>query len=247
MELSGKTIVITGAARGLGRELALLLAGEGCRLRLVDKDAGGLEAISAQLPGGTQNFTCDLGEPQARMDLIQALSTQTHIDILVNCAGVGSHSTLGQMDRQEIERVLQVNSLAPLELISALSPLELIVNIGSVAAEMALPSMGLYAASKSALHVFSRAIDLEGARCLLAILGPMRGTEFVQSIRHPHVDQPQWYRDLDLDAKVAARKIVSAMRAGKRQIVLPGWYRAVIILAAIFRPVIKALGGKART
>jgi short-subunit dehydrogenase len=169
--------------------------------------------------------------------LIEELRTQ-EIDILINCAGIGSHSQLSQLTVDEIERVMQVNTLAPLELIAGLSPLELVVNIGSVAGEMNLPSMSLYAASKAAVHAFTRAIQLEGAQTLLVILGPLRGTDFAQSIAHPRTGQPNWYRQLDLPAEMAARLIVRAVRRGKSQLVAPWWYRIIFLLARIFSPLI---------
>ena len=160
------------------------------------------------------------------------------VDILVNCAGIGSHSQLSQLTVDEIGRVMQVNTLAPLELIAGLSPLELVVNIGSVAGEMNLPSMSLYAASKTSIHAFTRSIKLEGMQTLLVILGPLRGTDFAQSIAHPRTGQPNWYRQLDLPVETAARLIVRAMKRGQSQLVAPWWYRIVFFLARWIMPLI---------
>jgi short-subunit dehydrogenase len=247
LRLRHKTILITGAARGLGRELALLLDGEGCSLLLIDRDAASLSLLARELTREHQVIICDLSDLRERKSLIEKVNA----DILINCAGIGSHSQLNQLSADEIERVMQVNTLAPLELIAGLSPLELIaglspleliVNIGSVAGEMNLPSMSLYAASKSALHVFTRSIQLEVARTLLVILGPLRGTDFAQSIAYPRTGQPQWYRGLDLDAKYAAREIIRAMKRGQSEIVLPRWYPVVFVLARWLAPLIKFFG-----
>jgi len=231
MEFENKTILITGAAHGLGRELALLLDKSGCSLLLIDQDARGLFHLARELANEPHIVSCDLSDLGERKKLIQSMEK---IDILINCAGIGSHSRLSQLTLDEIERVIQVNTLAPMELISGLSPLELVVNIGSVVGEMNLPAISLYAASKASVHAFTRSIQLEGGRILLAILGPLRGTGFAQSIRHPRTDQPKWYRDLDLDVKVAAMEIIRAMRRGKNKIVLPRWYRIVFLVANLF-------------
>jgi short-subunit dehydrogenase len=229
-DLRNKRVLITGAAHGLGRELARLLDREGCLLTLVDCDV-------MSLPN-TQSYVCDLGDLSRRKKLIEEMQSEK-IDVLINCAGIGSHSQLSQLTVDEIEHVMQVNTLAPLELIAELSPLELVVNIGSVAGEMNLPSMGLYAASKSPVHAFTRSIQLEGAQSLLAILGPLCGTDFAQSILHPRTGQPNWYRRLDLPVETAARLIVRAMKRGQSQLVAPGWYRIIFLLARIFHPLIR--------
>ena len=153
---------------------------------------------------------------------------------------------MNQLTVDEIERVMQVNTLAPLELIAGLSPLELVVNIGSVAGEMNLPSMSLYAASKTSVHAFTRSIQLEGARTLLVILGPLRGTDFAQSIAHPRTGQPNWYRRLDLPVETAASLIVQAMQRGKSQLVAPGWYRVAFVLTRWLNPLIGMLASKFR-
>jgi short-subunit dehydrogenase len=188
-----------------------------------------------------RTLACDLADFSQRKRLIEQIG---EIDILINCAGIGSHSKLNQLTVDEVERVMQVNALAPLELVAGLSPLELVVNIGSVAGEMNLPSMSLYAAGKSALHAFSRSIQLEGARTLLVILGPLRGTDFAQSIAHPRTGQPNWYRRLDLPVETAARLIVDAIKRGRSQLVAPGWYRIIFPLARIFAPLVRAFGIK---
>jgi uncharacterized protein len=235
MNLRGKHILITGAARGLGSELALLLEKEGCSLILVDRDP--FSQSSAQ------THVCDLSDLSQRGKLIEEMRTQK-IDVLVNCAGIGSHSQLNQLTVEEVERVIQVNTLAPLELIAGLSPLELVVNVGSVAGEMNLPSMSLYSASKSAVHAFSRCIHLEGTRTLLVILGPLRGTGFAQSIAQPRTGQPNWYRQLDLPVETAARLIVRSIKRGRSQLVAPWWYRIVFVLARWLAPLIRVFVGR---
>lgn len=240
MNLAGKSVLLTGAAHGLGRELALLLDGESCALTLVDRDAPALSALQSELTHPARALTCDLSQPEARCELINA--ARGSVQILINCAGVGSHSTWAQMTVDEVTRVMQVNALAPLELAAGLQPLEALVNIGSVAGEMNLPSMGLYAAGKSALHAFTRAAALEGTRSLLVILGPMRSEHFIQSITHPRTGQPAWYRSLDISPADTARRIVRALNQGRAELIHPGWYHAVFALAQWAAPLVSLLG-----
>jgi short-subunit dehydrogenase len=246
MKLHDKTILITGAANGLGRELALLLDPLGCSLFLTDHDADSLSALAHELNDNPKIFPSDLGNLLERKKLIQVINTQTQIDILVNCAGIGSHSKRHQLTVDEVERILQVNTLAPLELIAGISPLELIVNIGSVAGEMNLPSMSLYAASKASVHAFTRSIQLEGVHTLLVILGPLSGTDFARFIAHPRTGQPNWFRRLDLPVEAAARLIVQAMQREQSQLIVPWWYRIIFIPVRIFSPLIRVFSKKAR-
>jgi short-subunit dehydrogenase len=246
MNLRGVTAVLTGAAHGLGRELALLLDTEGCRLLLVDRDAAGLESLRGKLSFPAQTYPCDLGDAAQRRALIaRIVALDKRLDLLVNSAGVGSHSSLEQLTVDEVEHVLQVNTLAPLALIaglrSQLAAGGCIVNIGSVVGELHLLLVGLYAASKAALHSFSRCVALEGVNCLLVILGPMRGTDFTRSIAHPRTVQPSWYRRLDVDVVTAARLIVQAVKRGRLQLAIPGWYSVVFVLSRLFAPVVNTV------
>jgi short-subunit dehydrogenase len=101
VNLAGKSVLLTGAAHGLGRELALLLDRESCALTLVDRDASALSALQAELTHPARVLTCDLSQPGARRELMDAV--QGSIQILINCAGVGSHSAFAQMTVEEVD------------------------------------------------------------------------------------------------------------------------------------------------
>jgi len=246
MNLQGKKILITGASRGLGKELALLLDWKSCSFYLVARSIPDLNSLKNTLKNPAKVFPCDLSDSAQRRKLIaDVIDSTKRLDVIINCAGIGSHSWLSQMTVDEVERVMQLNALAPLELIAGLRPLlpadGLIVNIGSAAGEMRLPSIGLYAASKAALHTFTYSVAFEGVQTLLVILGALRGTNFAQSITHPRTEQPNWYRRLDVSVELAGKKIVRAMEQGHNRIILPRWYPVVIVLSRFFAPVIKSL------
>ncbi|MFZ6029480.1 MAG: SDR family NAD(P)-dependent oxidoreductase [Chloroflexota bacterium] len=251
MQLSGKTIFLTGAASGLGRELALQLDQAGCYMLLADRNAAQLADVCAQLANPAQPFVCDLSQADERKTLmadLDELATRKniHISALVHCAGIGSHAALEVMTTEEVNQVLQVNTVAPLELTAGLKSLLKpgepggIVFIGSVAGEMTTPSMGLYSASKAALHAFARATSLElavnGHFTLLVILGALKNTRFAASIRNPATHQPGWYRRLDADPRLVAAKIIQAMRKERNTLVYPAWYNLVFFLSRSFAP-----------
>jgi len=253
MDLNGRVALITGAASGLGRALAVHLDARGCRLLLVDRDAAGMERLLREVrTPGCRPFPCDLGDGDSlRRTIEQVCGAEARIDLLVNCAGIGSHSLLHQLDTDEIGPVLAVNALAPLELTAGLLPLLPrgepggVVFIGSLAGELATPGMSLYSASKAAVHAFSRAAAVElaseGHFSLLVILGALRGTRFAESIRHPATGQPGWYRRLDVDPARAAGRIVRAIERCRTRLVIPGWYAGLLWLSRLLAPLTRAV------
>jgi short-subunit dehydrogenase len=256
MQLHEKTTFLTGAASGLGRELALQLDRAGCRLLLADRDAAGLNELQNALTRPAQLFVCDLSQPAERAQVGDALvGRATRLDVLIHCAGVGSHSRVEQLTPDEVNLLLQVNAVAPLELTSKLLPLlpkgqpAGVVFIGSVAGELPTPAMSAYAASKAALHAFSRAIDIElraaGQFSLLVILGALKNTRFTASIRHPAGGQPGWYRRLDADPRQAAQAILQAIRQEQTRLVYPHWLQAVLLFNRFFAPLALAISRQA--
>jgi uncharacterized protein len=252
MQLQGKTILLTGAASGLGRELALQLDQAGSHLLLVDRDAAGLENLQTALTRPAQTYACDLSQPSERTALISTLlNLATRISVFIHCAGVGSHSRLEQLAPDEVNRVLQINTAAPLELTVGLLPLLPadepggVVVIGSLAGELTTPSMSLYSASKAALHAFSRAASIElaakGHFSLLVILGALKNTRFTASIRHPASGQPGWYRRLDAEPQDVAKAIVKAIAAERSTLIYPGWYGPLIAFSKLFAPITRAI------
>ena len=248
MNLYGKTVLLTGASKGLGRVLASQLDAKGCRLLLVARDTARLDSLQQTLQtSGSRQFRCDLGDGNGRSRLVeQIFQTETRIDLMIHCAGIGSHSKLNQLAVEEIQAVLAVNTIAPLELTAALLPLlpssqpAGIVMIGSVAGELALPGMSLYSASKAALHTISRAGSIElasqGHFSLLVVLGALRDTHFGESIRHPAQGQPGLYRRLDVYPEKAAAHIIRAIEQQRSFLVIPGWYRMLLALNRLLFP-----------
>lgn len=169
MQIHGKTALITGASRGLGRALALALARAGARVVLVARDpqdlADAVQAIRAA-GGEAHAIAADIADKDATYRIAgQAVALVGPIDILIHNA-----STLGptplrlllDTECEDLERVLQVNLVGPFRLSKALAgPMALrgdgvIVHISSDAAESAYPRWGAYSASKAALDHLAR-------------------------------------------------------------------------------------------
>jgi len=169
MNLSGKRIILTGAAGGIGYRLALLLAEKGARLALVERNAPRVQEICAEINqrgGFAAPIALDLsaeGAPQQAVD--SALQALGGVDILINNAGLMDFTLFERHDPQRIEQMIGVNVIAPMLLVRAVLPLQQdsgrIVNIGSAFGSIGFPHFATYCASKFAMRGFSEALRRE--------------------------------------------------------------------------------------
>jgi NAD(P)-dependent dehydrogenase (short-subunit alcohol dehydrogenase family) len=168
--------LITGASRGLGREIARLLARQGARLILTARGAAALREAEDELLALTDGVALagDVADADHVERLVRlGLDQYGQIDVLINNAstiGPSPMPTLDTYPMAALGEVFQVNTLAPLHLIQRVLPsmrangAGTIVNITSDAAVQAYPGWGGYGASKAALEHLSRVLasELEG-------------------------------------------------------------------------------------
>lgn len=171
---AGKRALVTGAARGIGRAAAERILAEGGLVALFDCAADTLQSTQHELSGthGTRSIAVT-GDVRQDQDVLRVLETMVQawggLDILVNSAGVGRGGRLTEMPTEDWDDILDVNVKGIFRCCRLAFP-ELeksqgcIVNLGSVAAQVAAPGMTVYSASKAAVTQFSRVLALEGAR-----------------------------------------------------------------------------------
>ena len=173
-ELTGRTALVTGASRGIGRAIALELARRGARVVVAARDRERLEAVAAECRaagGQADAVTLDLADAASVKAGIDAAlqAGGGRIDILVNNAGVTGDGLLLRMKREEWDRVLLTNLTGAFETTRLVLPSMLkarsgrIVNISSVVALMGNPGQANYCAAKAGLLGLTKSLAREVA------------------------------------------------------------------------------------
>ncbi|MBP8961230.1 SDR family oxidoreductase [Patescibacteria group bacterium] len=161
MQNQPKTIVITGAAKGIGKSIAQTLAGEGQDLILIDKNPIETDSFRSQGSNIT-TYQTDLTKQDEIEDLVNNLQRKfTKIDILINNAGIGIYKSIRDLTTNEWELALKLNVTAPFLLTKLLlpsiknSPKPLVINIGSGCGKVGVANRSAYCASKFGLRGLS--------------------------------------------------------------------------------------------
>lgn len=170
-DFRNRNVLITGAASGIGRLMALHIAAKGGRLILWDVDESHLATVAAEIAaagGQASVYACNLAEREAiEAAAARTLQEQGTVDILINNAGIVDGKRLLEATDAEIVRTFAVNTLAPFRTAHAFLPGMLaqgaghIVTIASASGIAAVPHLTDYSASKAAAIAFDEALRLE--------------------------------------------------------------------------------------
>ena len=163
----GKTVLITGAARGIGAETARRLAARGARVSLVGLEPELLEQLAAELGPDAAWFEADVTD-RAAIDAAVAGTVERFggIDVVIANAGVAPVGTVSTLPREAFAKTIDVNLMGVYDTIHAALPHVIerrgyILPIASAAAIMHLPMMAPYAASKAAVEAFADCLRVE--------------------------------------------------------------------------------------
>jgi short-subunit dehydrogenase len=221
MNLESQRILITGASGGIGQELCIQLAQHNSRLCILDRNQDSSERLNAELnklPVDTLAIQADITRAEDRERAINKMTQAWGgVDILINLAGVMDFARFDEEDPGIIQRILQVNVEAPIQLTRTVLPQMVehgrgrIVNVGSMFGSIGFPCFAAYSASKFAMRGFSQALrrELSGSGVGVTYVSPRAvKTPFNPPIVHRmaelgmmHMDEPSW----------VAQKIIGAI------------------------------------
>ena len=167
--LDGRTVVVTGASRGIGAEVARAIAARGGGVVLVARSAEALEELAAELPGPCALVPGDVADTDTAAEAVAAAEGLGGLWGLVNNAGVNPHyHPVTETPLAEWDEVLRVNLLGAAVLARAVGRALVeaggggrIVNLSSIAGLTGLPNLGPYNASKAALDALTRTLAVE--------------------------------------------------------------------------------------
>lgn len=215
MELRGKTVLVTGASRGIGQATARALANAGSRLLLTGLELDELVSLQRELASrGVEAsiLAADLLDSAGRDAVLDWLRSQPPLDILVNNAGVGHFGPFLTTAWPDIERVVHLDAIAPTWLIHevlpslAERPEAAIVNVSSASARIPYPGLAAYAASKAYLSSLSQSLATE-----------LYGTSVRVMCIHPGFTQTSFFAAARMDMRRVPRWAISSPdRIGRR-------------------------------
>ena len=253
IDLKNKVVLITGASSGFGEDAARLFAHEGCKVVLAARRLDRLQALAAEIQnagGEALAIPVDISQPAEIEVMVQtALDLYQRIDILFNNAGYGSMDWFEKLDPERgIETIVQVNLTGTMLVTRAILPHMLehgeghIINMSSAAGLIAAPLITTYSASKYGVRAFTDALRREVAPLGIRVSGIYPGpatTEFgkklqrtqsrekVKKLKYPH-----------LTSEYVASRVVEVAQRPVRSLVIPGWYRIIIIFDMLFPVVV---------
>ncbi|MBN3907022.1 MAG: SDR family NAD(P)-dependent oxidoreductase [Nostoc sp. NMS1] len=182
--ISGKTVLLTGASRGIGVFIARALAKEKATVVGVARSQQGLDRVSAEvkaLGGHWLGITSDISDINSLPSLVEQINQLVGpIDILINNAGIEIYRPFQDYSSADLQSVLSTNLLAAMELSRLVLPTMLrqgsghIVNIASLAAKKGPAYNSIYSASKAGMFMWSDAVrqELAGTGVEISVICP---------------------------------------------------------------------------
>jgi NAD(P)-dependent dehydrogenase (short-subunit alcohol dehydrogenase family) len=231
---TGKRVFLTGAASGIGRSTALLLADSGAELFLTDVDEAGLERtvldVRARRAVVPEYRALDITDYDAVAQFAADIHTRhPAMDIVMNVAGISAWGTVDQLEHRHWKSMIDVNLMGPIHVIETFLPPMMaagrggrLVNVSSAAGLVALPWHAAYSASKFGLRGLSEVLRFDLARHRIgvslvvpgAVDTPLVKTVEIAGVDREHPQVKRWVKRFSGHAvtpEKAAQKILAGV------------------------------------
>jgi uncharacterized protein len=255
MELAGLRVLITGASRGIGAAIAERAAAGGAGVVLVARDAQRLGEVAKRTGGSV--IVADLCDPAQVVGLVDRVeAAHGVVDVIVNNAGIDVSKPLWEHAPDEVERIVRLNLLVPIELsrqaVVVMRPRRSgrVVNVSSLSGVVAVPGFASYGATKAGLTHFTACLraDLQGSGVGTTVVevGPVR-TDFLVSVEGCETVRRSYARLRrmgllpTIDASVVADGVIRAIRHDHEHVRLPTRTAAASLVAGVPRMVVGVL------
>jgi NAD(P)-dependent dehydrogenase (short-subunit alcohol dehydrogenase family) len=240
LSISGRTVAITGGARGLGLATAKALAERGARVAIGDLDGelARVEAAALPGPGPHAGFPLDVTDPDSFERFLEQVADLGPLDVLINNAGIMPVGAFAEEDPTVTRRQVEINVLG----VTTGTRLALgrmlprgrghIVNVASAAGRVAVPGEAVYTATKHAVAGFGEAlrVELRGTGVEVSTIMPsLAATELASGMRPPRF-VPM------VKPEQVARAIVKTLERPKLEVIVPEWTTPLIRMTLALPP-----------
>jgi NAD(P)-dependent dehydrogenase (short-subunit alcohol dehydrogenase family) len=247
-----KSVFVTGAARGIGRETARQLVAAGHHVALVDLLADEVEQAAAALGDRAVPLAADVTDQASLADAAaQAARRFGGIDAVVANAGIADLAPILSGDRARQQRMLDINLGGVLDTLRATAPYVIerrgyLLSIASAAAISHLPLLGVYGATKAGVEALSDSLRIE-----LRSRGVQVGVGYFLLIKTPLLDGPGsellpvlerglgWPMNRRIPVERAGQAIVAGIERRSRRVYAPGLVGPMLPLRQLLAPVIE--------
>jgi short-subunit dehydrogenase len=238
-ELNGKVAVVTGAASGIGRALALGLWGKGCHLGLIDFDEDGLRRLRLELAelGRHQTITTHVADvaDRARMSEVASEVVEAHdaVHVLINNAGIGHEAAFPQTSLDDWDRVVGTNLWGVIHGCHFFMPhlaksgRAHIVNVSSLFGIVAMPGQTAYCATKFAVRGLSESLGEELRTTSVGLTHVHAGAVATNIMKSAKGDDPEvmerlvrWFERKGMPPERVAGRIIGAIEKGTPRLLI---------------------------
>ena len=249
----GKTVFITGAARGLGAETARRAAARGANVALVGLEPDELARVAGQCGSNAAWFECDVTDADALKRAAEGTVERFGgIDVVMANAGIAAGGMVRSTDPTAFERTIEINLLGVWRTVRATLPHVIerqgyVLVIASLAAAVHGPGMAAYSASKAGAEAFADSLRTE-----VKHLGVDVGVGYFSFIdtdmvrggdAHPKLGhlrkQAGWPANRTYPLSQAGKAIADGIEGRRRWVVVPNWARAVLVLRTAIAPLLE--------